>query len=206
MYRFISCAAIALLLSGCVSEGPANRYFPLKSQNELFSASHWKILAAETASDLRGALPQGSQAVWLQDDDESSFSTGFDDFLATELIHRGIYVSRDHGAKIVKVKVEIVQHKSGPPVDPLRFTFLGGFGRLGIWSERSEPMTAGAGAHGDTKFAYMPWATSTEVIVTTAIFEGGYQTGGKNDVFYVQTRNAGEYRPSGSRTISVVGR
>ncbi len=215
MHQFIPYAAIALLLSACVSEGPANRYFPLTSQKELFSASHWKILAAQTASELRGALPPGSQAIWLQDDDESLFSSGFNEFLADELVHHGIYVSRDHGARVIKVKVEVVQHRSGPPTDPLKFTFLGGVAGLGVWFERSAPLTmatdaippvaVAAGALLDAKRAYMPSATSTEVIVSTAIFEGGYQTGGKSDVFYVQTRNAGEYRPSGSRTISVVG-
>ena len=215
MTRYFRVGILGFLLSGCASQGPANQYFPMAYQKEMFSASHWKLLAAQTATELRQDLPSGPTAVWLQQDDNSLFSTGFGDFLADELVHRGVAVSLDHGDRIIKVKIEVVHHRSGPPADPLKFTFLGTVSGLGVWAGVSAPLTMAssaippvgvvAGAVIDAKRDLMPPATSTEVIISTKIFNEGYQIGGKSDVFYIQTSNSEEYARPLIRPIPVVG-
>lgn len=214
--RALLCLSMILpILGGCASEGPRNQYFPTTSQNELFSASHWKILAAQTAEDLRQSLPPGPSYVRLEQSDDSAFSVGFNEFLATELVHRGVAISRTQGDKVVSVKVEVVHHRSGPPADPYAFTFLGAVSGLGVWMAESRslglaaeavpPVALATGAVIDLKRSLLPPATSTEVIVSSAITNGGFQIAGKTDVFYVQTANSGEYAPNQARTIAVVG-
>jgi len=160
-------------------------------------------------------LPPGRAYVRLEESDESPFAKGFDQFLATELIRRGIFVSPDQGDEVIKVDVQVIRHRSGPPAAPYAFTLLGAFAGVSVFLAEAQPLTlaasaippvaAGAGAALDAKRNLLPPATSTEVIVSTALFEHGYQTGGKNDVFYIQTRNAREYESVIGKNISVVG-
>jgi hypothetical protein len=182
----------------------------------MFSASHWKILAVQTASELQQTLPPGSKAVRLEEDDTSPFATGFNEFLAVELLHRGISVSPDVGDKVVKVKVEVVDHQSGPPKDPFAGTFLGVVSGLAVWLDEAQPLTvtadavlpiaiAGGGVI-DAKRDLLPPATATEVIVSTSVYERGYRTAGKTDVFYIRTENSDEYYPvAAGQNIPVSG-
>jgi hypothetical protein len=215
MRSIFSLCILAVSLAGCASQGPVNQYFPMARQKELFSASHWKILAAQTATELKATLPPGTRSVRIDQDDVSQFATGFYEFLATELVHRGISVSADQpDQKVIKVKVEVVDHFSGPPADPFAFTLLGAVAGLGVWLGESHntltsdavlPVAIAAGGVIDAKRDLLPPSTGTEVIVSTAVFERGYRTAGKDDVFYIQTDNAGEYSPIVGQSISVVG-
>jgi hypothetical protein len=224
MRRVLGWVAMAIALTGCASQGPGNQYFPYARQKEMFSPSHWKILAIQTATELRQRWPAGPTRLQLEDDADSPFSHSFDLFLAEELARRNIFVndemvrgeSKVQSGRKLRVHVEVVTHEGGPPADPLAFTFLGGATGLGVWLAESAPLMAavdslppigaGAGLAIDAKRALLPDATSTEVVVSTAIIDDGYETGGKTDVFYVQTINRGEYAATPGHWVEVRGR
>jgi hypothetical protein len=200
------CAPIllALGLAGCASQGPIAEYYPIERQKEMFSASHWKLLAAETAAELREAIPgSGPYALHVDQDNQSVFAASFTQFLAIELTHRGIQIADDEPYRVIKVDVQVVKHHSGPPADPFAFTMLGAVSGLGVWignapgiglaNDAVPPVAVATGGLIDLKRSLLPPATATELVVATSVFENGYQTAGKADVFYIQTRNAPEY-------------
>jgi hypothetical protein len=207
---------LGCLVAGCTSAGPVAQNYPMAGQEVMNSASHWQILASRTADEVKAALQPGQTAVNLEPAEDSDFARAFNGMLATELTHRGVLVGPNSALMAARVDVAVVRHRSQAPLEPWTYSLLGTMAGLSVFLAESQPLaiTAAAaaplglagGALIDANRNFFPSATDTEIVVTTGLYQGGVQTGGRSEVFYVHRINAGEYDPGGSaRTVRVVG-
>lgn len=195
---------IALSVCGCQTEVPNAEYYQATHQKVMASASHWQLLASQTALELRQILPSNAVNVYLVRDTSSPFSQTFGDLLTTALVQQHIFVSTNPSEQyFARVDVEVVRHNHDRVPGPIDATLLGTVAGAAVWAADRSPsiplgpaipaIGAGIGALADLKRAYYPSSTNTEVIVSTAISSGSTTVAAKSDVFYVENSDACEY-------------
>lgn len=102
-------------LSGCVqiAEAPRPSGFPLHDQRHVQAASHWQLIAEDTARQLIAALPEKSPLhVVRKDGTASPFEETFTSQLVTELTRAGYPVMKHanrQGTLLVEVSANPVQ-------------------------------------------------------------------------------------------------
>lgn len=187
---------VALLATGCASEVPIPKTFPLSTQQKLKSGHHWDVIARDTAQQAAASLARQSLnavpvAVTTTQPD-APFQQGFRGFLITHLVGQNQAVTQKQADVEVQFEAQIVRHPSERTATiPGELTTL----VAGIMVVRNAALTWGNGAQAAGALGLaglVDWGkghatnlSNTEVIVTTSITRDGRYLMRKSDVYYI---------------------
>lgn len=230
----VAVAAIAVLMSACeavqpilqppvdagLSEGtkpppkdgwqylsgaPTAVGYPLTGQNELRTAKHWEILAADAVKgfiEARAKHPGSDRPVFVDlPDPGMPFALAFHGYLVTQLLGRGqrVVLTRA-GADRIHYSVQPVIHEYGSTGPPLGVLSLFGVG-AGV-AERFGGVVSTAiiggllaeaviGKHPATRL--LPFS---EVVITVSLVRGDALLARASATYYVDHREMAQYLPS----------
>ncbi|MBF0304090.1 MAG: hypothetical protein HQL41_00365 [Alphaproteobacteria bacterium] len=202
----IACLALTLpLLAACGAPVPQATNYPMSEQHPMQAAHHWRLLAHDVAQNLAKALPPAASGPvrieYLQP--PSSFATGFQDMLITELHRAGYVIDPLTAPTTVAFRSQVVRHKGREkPIVPMesRFLSLGGgtigYGIYRLLNGAPNSVGIGAGVVGAGAYATASWIgdnTNTEVIVTTTVDRKGEIFHRQSDVYYINDTDGANY-------------
>lgn len=213
MKTAISIFAVALLAAGCASEVPIATTHPLTTQQKLKSASHWDIIAKDTAQQAMAGLAKANLAgvpvtVGTQQPN-APFQEGFRTFLITRLVEDGQPVMQTGADVEVQFEAQVVHlPTNGSATIPGALTALAtGIGVVRQAHKWGDATQAGAilglAALADFGSGYSTPVTMTEVIVTTSVLRAGKYIARKTDVYYLDDADGSLYEQM--KTWKVVG-
>ncbi|RYF26831.1 MAG: hypothetical protein EOO33_06370 [Comamonadaceae bacterium] len=113
-----ACASLALV-AGCsfTSDLPEGQAHPVSTQKTSRAVHHWDVMADDVATHVADRLrewPAGEHPIHVVvGPDESGFNTGFRQLLVTRLVERGLALSTEPTAVLLKVDTQLVQHHAG---------------------------------------------------------------------------------------------
>ncbi|MGI6408201.1 MAG: hypothetical protein ACOX0Y_05765 [Thiopseudomonas sp.] len=151
----MSLLASGVALGGCVpySQAPQPTNFLTDEQQHVRAASHWQLIAGDSARQLMLAMPEKRPVHVVRKNSESPFEQAFATQLATELTRAGYPVMKSaerHGTLLVEVSAQAVQfsEKRQRPAAAGELTLLAG----GLWVLRNvyENVSPGAAMIGGT--------------------------------------------------------
>jgi hypothetical protein len=215
MNKTISLLAVALLAAGCASEVPLATTHPMTLQQKLKSASHWGIIAKDTAQQAMAGLAKAGMAgvpVTVSTQQPTApFQEGFRTFLITHLVESGQPVMQSGADVDVQFEAQVV-HKptKGHATIPGEWTALA----VGVsvirnaykWGDNEQLAgVLGLAALADLSGGYATPVTKTEVIVTTSVLRAGKYIARKTDVYYVDDADGSLYEQMKVWTWKVVG-
>lgn len=197
MKNAVNLLLVALLATGCASEVPIPKTYPLSSQHKLKSAHHWDVIAKDAAQQVASGLVKHNLAntpvVVASQQPSAPFQKGFRNFLITHLVDLNQPVVQKDADVEVQFETQIVRHASDRRASiPGELTVL----TAGIivvrqavlnWSDDS--VKAGALALAglaDWGKGHSTGVTKTEVIVTTSLMRKGQYLMRKTDVYYLE--------------------
>lgn len=140
--RIVTLLAGSVLAAGCTApftEAPVATNFKAAEQQKLQSASHWQVIANDTAVQLLRSLPSGRQPLYVrQSAQDSAFQRAFNEQLISSLIAAGYPVMKHpltSGSLEVAVKTDYVTWAKRAHRDPVlgEITTLTG----GLWVLRN---------------------------------------------------------------------
>lgn len=186
------------LLGGCAhyAQAPQPTNFPTQEQPHVQAASHWQLIAGDSARQLMAAMPEKQPLHVLRKSGESPFEEAFTAQLVTELTRAGYPVMKNAerpGTLLVELSAQPVQFSANRqrPAAAGELTLLAG----GLWVlrnlyENASPgaaMMAGAvaidaGRWFGAKISGGALVPQTELIVTTSI--------SSHERYYAQTSAA----------------
>lgn len=213
-------ASIALLAACASSPIPVSENFPLTVQPKVRSAGHWNLLSKDVAKQTLENLSNVDKNIPLYvvlPSKASEFDVAFKEFLITELVKAGRVVHQTpENAVEVSYRTQLVRHQSPRPhFVPGQFTMIaaGLYAMYGLQGEHLDAQLAGglgltavADALASTNSG---GPTSTELILTTTIANGGRYLVRKTDLYYIEAEDASLFAammvPVPAKTIKVVG-
>lgn len=199
--RIVTLLAGSILLAGCVgpySEAPVATNFKTERQNKLQSASHWQLIAEDTAAELLKSLPNTQQPLYVkQTAQQSHFQTAFNQQLISSLIAAGYPVMKNahtSGVLTVEVKanpVRFSEHSKRTPVVGETTMLAGGLWVLRNLYRNSSPgsaMMGGAVAYDVTRLLNSKNAAGptpkTELVVTASVSDDNRYYANVSNVYY----------------------
>jgi hypothetical protein len=182
--------AVLFLVAGC-AELPRPATFPLTSQEQFQSATHWQRIAQRTILRLQNEVDllkpdsAGSRPrIHVQTSDESPFGRAFRNYLITELINANFLLADDDAPILISWGLQLV------PRDPVRLKPQGfpEFVAEAVWEFFS-------GARWTTRGHLV---SHTELILTTRIAVGEdspeHTVRSYSDTFYINDGDWNNYQ------------
>lgn len=206
---------------GCASPSPVAKNYPLTTQYKVQASHHWDVIADDVASQTLSSIEtkdflKGRPLFVQTPHKDIPFQLGFQNFMITHLVNRGIPVSHNsRGAVEVSYVTQVVQHADykGTYVPGALTALTGGVmvARSLAVSSPSPWVAGGVGLGGamllDVAAGNAASPTHTELIVTTSITDNGIYVMRKSDVYYVDDLDVGLFAPTEKgRDIGVVGK
>lgn len=117
----LALGALAVLVAGCARplDVPEDEAHAVSAQKTSRAVHHWDVMAADVAAHVADRLrewPPGEHPIHVVvGPAESEFNTGFRQLLVTRLVERGITLSTEPTANVLKVDTQLVQHHAGAP-------------------------------------------------------------------------------------------
>lgn len=197
MKKTVNLLIAAFLATGCASEVPSPKTFPLTSQQKIKSAHHWDVIAKDAAQQAASSLVKhklGSTPVVVTSPQSgASFQLGFKNFLITHLVDLNQPVAQKDAEVEVQFETQIVRHASDRQASiPGELTVLTA-GILVVrqaalhWSgDALKAGTLAAAGLADWGKGQITSTTKTEVIVTTSVIRNGQYLSRKTDVYYLE--------------------
>ncbi len=215
MKKVVNMIFVALLAAGCATEIPIASTHPVTTQKKIKSASHWDIIARDTAQQAVAGLVKANLAatpvtVSTQQPD-SQFQAGFKTFLITRLVEAGQPVVQAKADVDVQFEAQVVRHPTkGSATVPGELTALvAGIGVIRNaykWGDAAQTAgILGLAALADWGAGHSTPATKTEVIVTTSVLRAGRYIARKTDVYYLDDADGSLYEQMKVWTWKVVG-
>lgn len=216
----ILCTSIALLAACASSPIPVSENFPLTVQPKVRSAGHWNLLSKDVAKQTLenlGNLDKNIPLYVALPPKASEFDVAFKEFLITELVKAGRIVHQTpENAVEVSYQTQLVRHQSPRPhfiPGQLTMVAAGLYALYGLESAHLDAqlvgglgLTAAADVLASTNSG---GPTSTELILTTTIANGGRYLVRKTDLYYIEAEDASLFAammlPVPAKTIKVVG-
>lgn len=194
----------AALLCGCTpySEAPVATNFPSQSQLKLQAASHWHLIAEDSAAQLMQSLPHKPPLYVLQPAKASQFEKTFSSHLIGILTSAGYPVMRAPAhPDTLTVEVSAVPLRFSE--DRLQGKYAGSATVLtgGLWVLRNvyENVSPGAAMMGGAlavdagywlRSEYARGATpSTELVVSVSVYNGDRYLAQTNNTYYTSEDN-----------------
>jgi hypothetical protein len=166
---------LGLMSLGACAPIPIASTYPYSDQQKMQAAEHWRVLADDIATGIRGSVPS-DRPVYVARKGGGDFSQGFHTYLETALAHQGYVLSPTPlGANIVDYSVQPVIHPARR--DTLAYPWP-------FWLVVDI-------FNGDN------WGrdTNSEVIVSVAAVSDGRTLFRRTATFYVPDRDIGQYAP-----------
>lgn len=197
MKNTVNLLLVALLATGCATEVPIPKTYPLSSQHKLKSAHHWDVIAKDAAQQVASGLVKHNLAttpvVVSTQQTGAPFQKGFRNFLITHLVDLNQPVVQKDADVEVQFETQIVRHASERQASiPGELTVL----TAGVivvrqavlnWGENSIKAGAlGLAGLADWGKGHATGVTKTEVIVTTSLMRKGQYLMRKTDVYYLE--------------------
>jgi len=197
MKNTVNLLLVALLATGCATEVPIPKTYPLSSQHKLKSAHHWDVIAKDAAQQVASGLVKHNLAttpvVVSTQQTDAPFQKGFRNFLITHLVDLNQPVVQKDADVEVQFETQIVRHASERQASiPGELTVL----TAGVivvrqavlnWGENSIKAGAlGLAGLADWGKGHATGVTKTEVIVTTSLMRKGQYLMRKTDVYYLE--------------------
>ncbi len=201
-------AALSGLLAACGSPTPVPISYPLTFQQDMESAAHWQMVAADMWDEISKRLTAGGYhetAIGLEGPAaHSQFSHAMNDFLFTEIVNHGVAVS-SNAAFTVTYAVQVLQyHDHDSPVTPGLYTGVAGAGALGALGWQDDWGIGPAAAAGvplaaaaDFVNGWTPSDSQTEVVLTFSVTDATSVRIRESKVYYIPDGDAGLYQPGG---------
>lgn len=151
----VSLLAGTVILGGCApfSQAPQPTNFASEDQQHIRAASHWQLIASDSARQLMMAMPEKRSVHVVRKNSESPFEKAFATQLVTELTRAGYPVMRSAerpGTLLVEISAQAVQfsERRQRPAAAGELTLLAG----GLWVLRNlyENVSPGAAMVGST--------------------------------------------------------
>lgn len=199
--RIVTLVASTMLLAGCVApytEAPVATNFEAEKQKKLQSASHWQLIAEDTAAQLIRALPSTQQPLYvIQNAQQSKFQNAFNQQLISSLISAGYPVMKHPNGNrtlTVDVKADPVRFTKNPNRTPVvgEATTLAG----GLWVIRNiyrntspgAAMMAGTVSYDIYNYLNSEYASGptpkTELVVTASVSDSDRYYANSTNVYY----------------------
>jgi len=194
---------LVVAVTGCASQVPIARNFPISSQKKVRSAHHWDVLAdditGQTLATMKKVQELDGKPLFISTSEESStFGFALRNFLITRMVNRGMPVTTEkEGAVELQYETQLVRHESSRYAHvPGTFTAL----TAGVWVLRDLvangsgvlPASVGLAALADYGMGqYAGGATPTELIVTSTILRDKQFVMRKSDIYYLEDADLG---------------
>ncbi|MFV0438205.1 MAG: hypothetical protein ACK5PS_12560 [Desulfopila sp.] len=210
----VTALLVPLLVTGC-ARIPEPIGYQFTTQPKMQAAYHWVVLASDLANRINNQLiladyartpvyvraTCGDEDTTCGQQETNTFSEAFRDLLITELVRFGVPVRQNPDERTITVhyKVQLVYHEAWrlPTVQPGVLTAIA----TGIMVLRNAPFElqaiAGAGLLDFMNTAAVTGAHH-EVIITTSMISGGQYLFRASDLYYINDRDAGQYRDIGA--------
>lgn len=219
--RTIQLGAVAMalaVLAGCAqSPIPVSGNFELTEQKKVRSGGHWQLVSRdavkETLKMLDGAgIPASAKLYVAPAEAQTAFDKAFQDFMTTELVRSGRFVSHDgQGSVKLTYKTQLVVHKSARPhFIPGIYTSVAA-GISALYGMRNYHMDtqllgglalAGAADYGSSVGSGGP--THTELVLTTSASTVEQYLTRKTDVYYIEDADRGLFEKTEFKQMKVV--
>lgn len=197
MKNAVNLLLVALLATGCASEVPIPKTYPLTSQHKLKSAHHWDVIAKDAAQQVASGLVKNNLAstpvVVATQQPSAPFQKGFRNFLITHLVGLNQPVVQKDAEVEVQFETQIVRHASDRSASiPGELTVLTAgiiVVRQAVLNWSNDSVKAGALALAglaDWGKGHSTGVTKTEVIVTTSVMRKGQYLMRKTDIYYLE--------------------
>jgi hypothetical protein len=227
-FRIIGCGIIAGFFLIACAQTPVPISHVTSDQKKMQSAHHWAVLAGDVADQLQRKIEDAGfegRPVYVTPAEGTTFNQGFQDFLITGMVNRGLYVVRNPAVEALTVTydTQVVYHreKRHSRPHPGVLTATAALLTTGVWvirdafvygSSYAQELTLGAtalaaAAVADLAFGALPEKVPhSEVIITTSILDGDAYFMRKTDVYYVNDEDQWHYQPAlTGKTIQVTG-
>ena len=215
----MSLLASSVVLGGCVpySQSPQPTNFLTDEQQHIRAASHWQLIAGDSARQLMMAMPEKRPVHVVRKNSESPFEQAFATQLGTELTRAGYPVMKSAGRPgtlLVEVSAQAVQfsEKRRPPAAAGELTLLAG----GLWVLRNlyENVSPGAAMIGGTlavdggrwfgsKYGMGRTVPKTELIVTANISNHEQYLAQTSSAYYTTETDLGLYAARTNTSIAL---
>ncbi len=212
----VGCAQSSAPLSGTVVTRDALGAIHWAGQDVLESASHWQLLAVDTADSLVGCLDgktflsrvSGEQEPYCHrdvsglagkplylelTDSAVPFSAAFHELLTTELVRRGRLVTlNQEDSLVVRYRVQFVKRRGKVPLNsvPGDYALLG----AGVWVLRHSGISEllALGTLADIHAAANEFGGS-QVIITTSLMDGDSFVMRRTGAYFIHDVDVGHY-------------
>ncbi len=211
---------ISLGVSGCASQVPHPKSYPVTTQLNPKASQHWDAMADDVVSQTRASIEKlgglGNKPLYVAPTAiQTSFHQAFNNFLVTRLVNQGLPVSRrPEGAIVLEYRTQLVRHGSERNVYyPGTITALtaGLLVARDIGQHGLSPVGfAALGIGADVAASVLDSATPSklELIVTTSMTADDRYVMRKSDVYYLDESDAAlfsEPRIVPTREYRIVG-
>ena len=181
---------LALVFLTSCAQVPKEAPYLLSYQYKMQASHHWNLLAKKVADDVESKFGYDNEKgpIFMSDADCTPFGKAMRTFLATELKHRGLYLTTDKNSPYTLVgDVQLVFHMADR-----RNTY----GGLPFFLLLDVPQTI---LLGETDFN---WRTKphSEVIVTYELLKNERSLLRDSEIFYVNYADCNHYVEVASRT------
>lgn len=218
--RFIvSLLACGVVLGGCApySQAPQPTNFATEEQQHLRAASHWQLIASDSARQLMIAMPEKRPVYVVRKHSESPFEQAFAAQMVTELTRAGYPVMKSAerpGTLLVEVSAQAVHfsEKRPRPAAAGQLTLLTG----GLWVLRNiyENVSPGAAMISGTlavdggrwfgsKYGKGLTVPKTELIVTASISSREQYLAQTSSAYYTTQTDLGLYAARNNTSIAL---
>lgn len=205
--KTVSMALLGLALAGCTSGTPMAVGRDFSTQEELLRASHWNVLADDTALAIKETVKESKDSFFVEPlDPGMPFARVFREQVTTHMVEKGLRVSlaRADAAYRVHFAVQPIAHQTvnqGMPTGGtlLAASALGGIHRLRDVSNLNLVTTnlivAGAALEvaSMTSFGMGP---NQEVLITVTVMKGSDMVARRQSLYYVDPKEAHQYAGS----------
>lgn len=211
--------ASGAVLGGCTpySQTPQPTNFMTEEQQHIRAASHWQLIAEDSAQQLMTAMPEKRALHVVRRNSESPFERAFAEQLVSELVRAGYPVMKSAerpGTLLVEVAAQPVQfsEKRQRPAAAGGLTLLTG----GLWVLRNiyENVSPGAammsaavvvdgGRWFGSKYSISPTVPKTELIVTARISNHERYLAQTSNAYYTTQNDWGLY--AGNTAVPLMG-
>lgn len=201
-----------ITLGGCAaySQAPQPTNFQTQAQSHIRAASHWQMIAADSAKQLISAFPEKQPLYVVRTSSESPFEEAFRSQLVTELSRAGYPVMKSDqrpGTLLVDVSAQPIQFSESRarPTAAGELTLIAG----GLWVLRDiyEKVSPGAAVMAGAvaldasrwfgaKYSMDKTVPKTELLVTTNISSADRIFAQTTDAYYTTQSDWGLYARS----------
>lgn len=195
--------SLSLLTQACMSPTPGSVTYPNKPQQTMQTVQHWDVLASDIAEIIKDAVAVrpdiANTPMYLEKPayQPSPFSRTFHELLSSQLVSRGLHVSKDQPTGlVVDYKVMLVKHKNMYTKPPFGTFSILPLGIIVVRDLSVNPIlwtALGLGAFLDLSVGAVGITSNHEVIISVSMAFNNQYVVYQTSYYYINDKNWSEY-------------